>query len=67
MDTPDMLLPARLVLARYTICGKTLDRWVHNPRLGFPAPILINKRKYFRIIDLQEWERLSARRQGARA
>jgi hypothetical protein len=33
-----------------------LDRWIANPRLGFPKPVVINKRRYFREQQLKAWE-----------
>jgi hypothetical protein len=40
-------LPARKVLERYDIVDRTLDRWLADPKLGFPRPAYINKRRYF--------------------
>jgi predicted DNA-binding transcriptional regulator AlpA len=54
------LLPARNVLKRYDIADRTLDRWLNNELLGFPRPIVINKRRYFRECELQDWERARA-------
>ncbi len=51
------LLPARNVMKRYNISDRTLDRWLANERLGFPRPTVINKRRYFRECELQDWER----------
>jgi predicted DNA-binding transcriptional regulator AlpA len=51
------LLPSRAVLNRYGICDRTLDRWLAKESLGFPRPLVINKRRYFREAELQNWER----------
>jgi hypothetical protein len=61
----DQLLPARAVQARYQIVDRTLDRWLANPELGFPRPITVNKRRYFRVSDLEAWERERAAAQSA--
>ena len=34
------------------ISDMCLWRWERNPEMGFPQPIRINKRKYFRKADL---------------
>jgi predicted DNA-binding transcriptional regulator AlpA len=54
------LLPAGSVWARYGVVDRTLDRWLANESLGFPRPVVINKRRYFRESDLVEWERSRA-------
>jgi hypothetical protein len=50
------LLPTRAVLDRYDICDRTLDRWLAKQELGFPRPLIINKRRYFREGQLRQWE-----------
>lgn len=59
------LVPARDVLKRYAIVDRTLDRWVANPKLGFPQPLVVNKRRYFRENALLAWERQQARARGS--
>ena len=60
MNTDDNFLPAKQVERRYSVCGRTLDRWEDNPELGFPKPSWINHRRYWRLADLQAWERARA-------
>lgn len=50
-------LPARAVLTRYDISAMTLHRWIRNPLLGFPRPMIINGRRYWSIEALLAWER----------
>jgi hypothetical protein len=64
IDGDGDLLPARLVCARYKIVGRTLDRWLTNPRLNFPRPILVNGRRYFKAGLLEQWEREQATKRG---
>jgi hypothetical protein len=45
------------VQRRYGVSAMTLWRWDHNPKLGFPKPLVINRRKYRRVSDLERWER----------
>lgn len=59
------LLPTRDVLARYRIHARTLERWLIDPELGFPQPIAIKRHRYFRLRDLQIFERESLKRQPA--
>jgi DNA-binding transcriptional MerR regulator len=51
------LLPDPLVADRYKVTSRTLHRWDRQKGLGFPPPVTINRRKYRRINQLQDWER----------
>jgi hypothetical protein len=44
-------------MARYQVSDRTVDRWVADPRLRFPKPIIVNRRRYFRLAELLAWER----------
>ncbi len=57
----DVLLPARDVLRRYGIVDRTLDRWLGKESLNFPQPLIINRRRYFRLAEIEAWERDRAR------
>jgi predicted DNA-binding transcriptional regulator AlpA len=54
------LLPDRQVADRYGISTRTLYRWDEQPKLSFPKPIRINRRKFRRIRQLEQWERQRA-------
>ena len=57
--TIDELMPDRLVAdRRYHVNLKTLARWDARPELGFPKPVVINGRRYRRIRELDEFDRL---------
>jgi hypothetical protein len=60
-DDDSALIPARDVMRRYSICDRTLDRWLTKPGLHFPQPLIVNRRRYFRERSLVEWERRQAR------
>jgi hypothetical protein len=62
LTRPAKKLPARRVCERYDICDRTLDRWLADPRLSFPKPIVINKRRYF---DADELDAFDASRASA--
>ncbi|MEY9328266.1 helix-turn-helix transcriptional regulator [Sinorhizobium fredii] len=49
------------VAERYKICGMTLHRWQKDARLSFPKPMVVNRRKFFKVDDLTAWERERAR------
>lgn len=59
-DGDGPLLPASVVWRRYGVVDRTLDRWLANESLGFPKPLVINRRRYFRENELVEWERQRA-------
>lgn len=50
------------------ICGGISDmslwRWLHDPQLGFPQPILIQRRRYWREAEVQAWIDQRAGRQA---
>ena len=56
----DDRLPAAAVLRRYRIVDRTLKLWLDNPSLNFPRPLVVNGRRYFRLTDLEQWERSRA-------
>jgi predicted DNA-binding transcriptional regulator AlpA len=56
---------AKQVCERYQITDRTLDRWLANPSMEFPRPLVINTRRYFSDPDLTAWER--RRREAAAA
>jgi hypothetical protein len=54
-------IPATAVQARYAISNVTLWRWLRNPSLAFPQPVVVNRRRLFRRADLEAWERARVR------
>lgn len=52
------------VQSRYQRSHVTLWRWYHDVDLGFPKPIQINGRNYWRLSDLEAWETAHATVQG---
>lgn len=49
---------AAQVRARYSgVSDMSLWRWLHDEELGFPQPIRINGRRFWREQDLIAWER----------
>ena len=53
----DEYLPTGAVCKRYKICDRTIDRWAADERVGFPKPLVINNRRYWPLLSLQEFER----------
>jgi predicted DNA-binding transcriptional regulator AlpA len=45
------------VAERYQISSMTLFRWLRDDRLGFPKPMVVNRRKFFKENELFAWER----------
>lgn len=41
------------------LCGgksdMTIWRWLNDPELGFPRPVYIRKRRYWREADILDW------------
>jgi hypothetical protein len=57
MSKPDIYLTARQIRERY---GKVSDmaiwRWLRDPALGFPQPLVINTRRLWKLADLEAFE-----------
>jgi len=53
-------LPARKVCERYGVCDRTVDRWVADPKLNFPKPMRVNKRRYWDEGELDDFDRSCA-------
>jgi hypothetical protein len=54
----DVFLTAAQVRRRYgSVSAMTLHRWLRNPELGFCRPIVIGNRRYWRLSDLEHFER----------
>ena len=49
-------LPAGQVRSRYGVSDMAIWRWLHNERLGFPRPIRINGRRFWKRTELEAWE-----------
>jgi len=56
-DNAGNLLPARQVMDRFHIVSRTLDRWLNDPKLNFPKPLVVNHRRYFYQDQIATWER----------
>lgn len=60
-----VFLTAAQVRRRYGgISAMTLHRWLHAPDLDFCQPILIGKRRYWKLTDLENFERRRVREKG---
>ncbi|MER8516089.1 helix-turn-helix domain-containing protein [Mesorhizobium sp. M1060] len=59
-QTDPVYMTAPQVLARFQITDMTLWRWLQDEKLGFPRPLVINRRRLFLKSALVEWERTRA-------
>lgn len=53
-------IPARGVRERYSVSDMSLWRWTRDEALSFPKPLVINKRRFWRLDELEAWERSRA-------
>ncbi|GLS46265.1 DNA-binding protein [Methylobacterium brachythecii] len=61
MDGSPNYLATKTVLHRYGgISQMTLWRWEREATLPFPAPLIINRRKYYDLAKIEDWERARA-------
>jgi hypothetical protein len=49
-------LPAAAVRARYSVSDMSLWRWLRDVELGFPQPLRINGRRFWKVSDLEAFE-----------
>ncbi len=56
MLTEPRRLSARKVWERFDVTDRTLSRWVADPRLQFPQPIVVNRRRYFAEDEIEAFE-----------
>ena len=49
-------LPAGAVRARYGVSDMSLWRWLRDEAMRFPAPIRINRRRFWKLAELEAWE-----------
>lgn len=63
MNQSPYLSPAE-VMQRFGISLMTLWRWENDRALGFPKAMLIRRRKFFLVSEIEKWER---QQQAARA
>lgn len=59
-DSNERYLPARQVWERYGVADMTLYRWTKAPEMNFPKPIYIGRLRYWRLSELEAWERAAA-------
>lgn len=60
-ENPDIRLTGPQICERFgDISDMTLWRWLGNPALAFPKPLVINRRRYWRLADIEAWERSRA-------
>ena len=58
--SPEVRLPTVQVAKRFSVVVRTIERWLRDPNLNFPKPIVVNKRRYWRLEELERWERSRA-------
>ena len=60
-------LPAGAVRARYGVSDMSVWRWLHDEALGFPSPIRINGRRFWKLAELKAWEASRATKDASNA
>jgi hypothetical protein len=56
-DPTDLMPDPVVARQRYRVDPRTLYRWDRQPELNFPKAVVINRRKYRRVAELESWER----------
>jgi len=59
MSTDDYI-GARKLRQRYDTSDQSIWRWLHDDELNFPKPIYIKGRRFWKVSQLEQWERARA-------
>jgi predicted DNA-binding transcriptional regulator AlpA len=66
MDPHEVMLTAKQVRTRYgNVSDMAIWRWLQDEQLNFPRPLMINKRRYWKLSDLGQWEAAQVARKVA--
>ncbi|MBW7964948.1 hypothetical protein [Bradyrhizobium sp. BR 10261] len=64
---PEQKIQIRGLTKRYDVTSRTIDRWLLKPHLDFPKPVMLVhdasgrvSHRYWRLGDLEEWDRRQA-------
>lgn len=60
VDARDVLVSSKRLRARYGVTDRTIHRWENDLRMGFPQPLRIRGRKYWRLEELESYEQVRA-------
>jgi predicted DNA-binding transcriptional regulator AlpA len=67
-DDSEELIPAAAVRRRQGgISDMTLYRRLNDPSLGFPKPLYIGRLRFWRLAELEAWERSLPRERARKA
>ncbi len=55
-------IPGPKVRARYNVTDMTIHRWLNDRDMGFPRPFYFGRFRYWRLAELEAWERSQPRR-----
>jgi predicted DNA-binding transcriptional regulator AlpA len=53
----DRLVGARQLQIRYGVSDMSIWRWLNDQSLNFPKPIYIRRRRFWKLAELEAWER----------
>lgn len=61
----EKFLTKGLVAQRYNATTRTIDRHAKNEKSGFPKPVYLAGRPYWRLSELVKWERSCLKQEAA--
>ena len=59
-------IPGPQVCRRYQRTDMTIHRWLNDPEMNFPRPFYFGRYRYWKIEELEAWEREQAAKQSGR-
>ena len=63
---PHKLMSTAKVTKLLDVSGSSIDRWLADPKMGFPKPIVLSRNRYWREVEIRTWidERAQQRVEG---
>lgn len=56
-EEQDVYLTTTKVRKRFGgLTSTTIQRWVRDPELAFPQPLVVGRRWYFKLKEIEQWE-----------
>lgn len=62
----DVLIAFKTLPPRYGRCRGAIEKWLRDENMGFPRPVFVRGKRFFRSSELEAFEARFADRFGAR-
>ena len=66
-SSTEVYLTGPQLRARYSVSEMTVHRWMRDPNIKFPKPMKVNSRNFWKLADIEHWERARTRKSRSAA